>query len=379
MPSPQHRHIGPWTINNPTEEDFERVRSAVSNGHLNYVVFCHEIGETGTYHLQGYAQAPRPYTMKKWHEVLSPRFATGSQPTPNNVEATIQYCKGFRRNPATGQYEPKRGSAAFEEYGTPNKPGHRTDIAKMKAAIDDGATLGQIQMSDEYHQTWIQMPHATREYVNTVRRTNALKQVLDTYEATEWKPWQAGILEMIEQIPDSRTITWIHDEKGNIGKSHLTTYLAAQDKAYCPDVTKLADILYGYNYQPIVIFDIPRSKQEHMEQLYTAMEQFKNGRFFAGKYESKTMVFKAPHVIVFANFPAQKFTEKGARTLSEDRWIEINLDESMIKTKSDFLEAVTRQRQPALTDPNDRPWKRPRNVKLINMYKPEDNSRQYML
>jgi hypothetical protein len=48
MPSPQHRHIGPWTINNPTEEDFERVRSAVSNGHLNYVVFCHEIGETGT-------------------------------------------------------------------------------------------------------------------------------------------------------------------------------------------------------------------------------------------------------------------------------------------------------------------------------------------
>lgn len=319
------------------------------------------------------------FSMKKWHEVLGPRFATGPKPNPNDVEATINYCKGLQKDKESGMLEQKEGSGEYEEYGTATKTGQRTDIMNMKKAIDDGSTLAQIQMSDEFHSTWIQMPHATREYVSTVRRTNALNKVMQRYEATEWKPWQEGILEMIEEIPDTRTITWIYDEKGNIGKSHLTTYLAAQDKAYCPDVTKIADILYGYNYQPIVIFDIPRSKQEHMEHLYTAMEQFKNGRFFAGKYESKTMVFEPPHVIVFANFPSQRFTEKGARTLSEDRWIEINLDENMIKTKSDFLEALTRQRQPALTDPNDRPWKRPRNVKLINMYKPEDNSREYML
>jgi hypothetical protein len=154
------------------------------------------------------APRPRPsprrrYQSRRRHPAISVKAPTFRK-DPNDVEATIQYCKGFKKNPETGQYEKKPGSAEFEEYGTPNKPGNRTDIAKMKPAIDDGATLAQIQMSDEHHQTWIQMPHATREYVNTVRRTNALKGVLDEYKDTEWKPWQAGILDMIDEKADSR-------------------------------------------------------------------------------------------------------------------------------------------------------------------------------
>ena len=90
--------------------------------------------------------------------------------------------------------------------------------------------------------------------------------------------------------------------------------------AYCPDVTKIADIFFGYQQQPIVIFDIPRSKEEHMEHLYTAMEQFKNGRIFISNYESHEMYFKPLHVIVFANFTPQEGSEKDELTLPMDRW-----------------------------------------------------------
>jgi hypothetical protein len=321
----RHRHIGPWTINNPTEDDFTKVRTAVENGDCKYLVFCHETGESGTYHLQGYAQATKAYTMKRWHKVLGERFATHKRVSPDDVEAAIQYCKGQQMNPDTGEYEKKEGSGEFEEFGTPNEQGKRTDILNMKAAIDEDPNLTRIQTSDQHFTTWFNNPHATREYVNVVKKKKALETIFRQYENTEWKPWQQGILDMIDEKADSRTVNWLYDEGGNIGKSYLTTYLAAQGKAYCPDVTKISDILYGYNYEPIVIFDIPRSKQEHMEHLYTAMEQFKNGRFFAGKYESKTMVFEPPHVIVFANFTPQTRKENGELTLSMDRWCIIPL------------------------------------------------------
>jgi hypothetical protein len=38
----------------------------------------------------------------------------------NDVDATIQYCKGFQKNKETGKYEQKEGSGEFEEFGTPN-------------------------------------------------------------------------------------------------------------------------------------------------------------------------------------------------------------------------------------------------------------------
>jgi len=371
MPSAQYRHIGPWTINNPTEDDFTKVRSAVENGYCKYVVFCHENKdrEGYTYHLQGYAQAKTGgnYTMKKWHEVLGARFATGHKPNPNDVEATINYCKGLQKNKETGKLEQKEGSAEVEEFGAPNAPGQRSDLLKAKAYMDEGHTFFETQNTEEHFVCCIQNHNAMEKYARQRLEMDARKRRLATYDNTEWKPWQAGILDMIDQTADARTVNWLYDQTGNIGKSYLSTYLGLQGKAYCPDVTKIADIFYGYQHQPIVIFDIPRSKQEHMEHLYTAMEQFKNGRIFISKYESHEMYFKPPHVIVFANFKPQMRNDKDELTLSMDRWCIIPLhlpikDVDSFKRmrehamETDTHEQITKKRKVDHTQENTTHW-----------------------
>ena len=79
-----------------------------------------------------------------------------------------------------------------------------------------------------------------------------------------------------------------------------------------------------------MIFDIPRSKSDYMEHLYPVLEQFKNGQFFSGKYESKARLFPKPHVIVFANFAPE--TDK----LSMDRWDIIPLEPGIEVTRTEI-------------------------------------------
>jgi len=50
----------------------------------------------------------------------------------------------------------------------------------------------------------------------------------------------------------------------------------------------------------IVIFDLSRAQEAYLP--YTALEQIKNGIFFSGKYEASMQLFNPPHVICFANF-----------------------------------------------------------------------------
>jgi hypothetical protein len=49
-------------------------------------------------------------------------------------------------------------------------------------------------------------------------------------------------------------------------------------------------------------------------------EELKNGILVSGKYESKTVVFKVPHVIFFANF------EPDMTKWSSDRYFVKNID-----------------------------------------------------
>jgi len=63
----------------------------------------------------------------------------------------------------------------------------------------------------------------------------------------------------------------------------------ATDQASCPDITKPADIFCGYNLQPIVIFDIPRSRIDTMDHIYGVIEKFLNGFICRQIQQSPTM------------------------------------------------------------------------------------------
>lgn len=137
---------------------------------------------------------------------------------------------------------------------------------------------------------------------------------------TIWKPWQLSLKTILEEEPDDRTVVWIYEPTGGVGKSafakhyciggntinvmgsahHIKAAIAA---ALDPDEPKMADLRN-------IFYDVPRS--ELVDE--TALEQIKNGCFFSAKYKSGMVIMPNVHLIVFANFAPT--TSK----LSLDRW-----------------------------------------------------------
>lgn len=144
-------------------------------------------------------------------------------------------------------------------------------------------------------------------------------------------PWQKWLFDLLKKDPDSRTVIWIWDSKGNIGKSAFAKAMCANHNAISVD-GKANDIFNGiHNFKevtgafPTTIFiDCPRHNIDYMN--YGAIEKVKNGHIFNGKYESKQLIFNSPHVVVFANTPPD-YTK-----FSRDRWIV-----KEIKNKIEFI------------------------------------------
>lgn len=132
--------------------------------------------------------------------------------------------------------------------------------------------------------------------------------------------WQLWLLEHLYGDTDDRTVVWIWDEVGGIGKSQFAKFCCSKLNCICVG-GKATDIFCGiarYNeaeglYPEIVIIDCPRDKISYMN--YGAIESVKNGLIFSGKYESAMCVFNSPHIVVFANSPPDE------SKYSKDRWI----------------------------------------------------------
>lgn len=124
--------------------------------------------------------------------------------------------------------------------------------------------------------------------------------------------WQSELFEELLTPANPRQVIWYIDSVGNSGKSYFATHWQ-ETRSYYVTGGKAADIYYGYEYQPVVFFDLARMKQEIVQ--YDVMESFKNGQFYSTKYECKTVKFTVPHVVVFSNF------QPNLAMLSEDRWV----------------------------------------------------------
>lgn len=127
--------------------------------------------------------------------------------------------------------------------------------------------------------------------------------------------WQLIVTQIIETVPDKRTIHWFWEPTGGVGKTTLCKYLVARRGALML-TGKSADMYHMLSKFPdkrrLILVDVPRSTQEYIN--YGAIEQIKNGLIFSGKYEGTQLVFNCPHVIVFANEPPDTFK------MSQDRW-----------------------------------------------------------
>lgn len=136
-------------------------------------------------------------------------------------------------------------------------------------------------------------------------------------------PWQRQLSALIASKPDSRTIMWITNSGGNVGKSAFTKHHAFSSPktvALIPLGTaaqiKTACIAIGPRKTYFV--DFPRSLgtgSERISEIFSAIESIKNGWVTSpmyGKYQS--LFFDPPHVICFSN------DDPPMELLSADRW-----------------------------------------------------------
>lgn len=157
------------------------------------------------------------------------------------------------------------------------------------------------------------------------------------YAGVSWKPWQRKIINIIEEKePNKRSVYWIYDNAGNVGKTFLYNYIKASypstiilegdEKSILHQIKKTVDNLRkrhkkktvsheelkDLGFPRVAMIDSGRSRGDDVD--YSVIEKVKDGSFYSPKYGGGFCKIPPVHVIVFANVLPQ--IEK----LSLDRW-----------------------------------------------------------
>ena len=147
------------------------------------------------------------------------------------------------------------------------------------------------------------------------------KQNIDV-ENVILRPWQESLLKYIK--PSNREVIWVIGRKGNEGKTWFQEFLASKfgwSRVICGmDIrmkkSSICHILSKRSLMTtdIFLFDVGKARTED-NMNYELIEQIKNGRTLAGKFDSKELKFHTPNIIVvFSN------EMPDVDQLSKDRW-----------------------------------------------------------
>jgi hypothetical protein len=233
------------------------------------------------------------------------------------------YCKG----PYNKDGKSKPLNPTFWEQGNrlhieAERKGHRSDLETLRAAIDRGETYDEI--CETHFEAAAKYGKFIKERVNAKQQGRLLDGLKEQYSSAVLRDWQSELLRVVEGPVHSREIHWIWEAQGGMGKSWMASYLAAMKGAMVLTPGKKADLAYIFSQDPkeIVIFDLSRVTapedgvgKSPLDVLYSLGEDLKNGRIVNTKYESRTVFFKVPHVIFFANF------EPDMTKWSSDRYV----------------------------------------------------------
>lgn len=201
----------------------------------------------------------------------------------------------------------------FELGVPPPGQGARTDLRDVMTAIRAGATTWEL-MTDH---SGVMARH--RNFVAEYHELNLARALVSTPFVPR-PGWQEGLTEILSGPISKRAILWYYDSVGNIGKSYFADHYGDHRSVVVNGGTHsdIFHLLAGTLPKETVFFDYPRDKEGNFP--YAVLEQLKNGRFTSGKYQSRAVRFRVPHVVVFANFYPD--TSK----MSADRWVVKDLD-----------------------------------------------------
>lgn len=279
-----------FTLNNFTQQEVAHLESFFGDRDVNvkavlaYLCFGYETGENGTPHLQGFVTFTKRVSLRSAKRVLGDRYHLE---VAKHLKHAINYCK-------------KDGD--FREYGLSplcsSSRGKRTDLDAFKEAVKSGE-ITDLKGAREFHsEVYARYRHFVESYLE------------DQFDVTPMKHhalrvWQSRLLEALRCEPDSRTVHFVVDPKGDAGKSWFAQYLQTvvwdDTKVQIMMPGKRADLAYALQPSIRILFiDAPRSKQGDLIP-YDFLECVKNGMVFCSKYESRVKRLNKVHVVVLMN------------------------------------------------------------------------------
>lgn len=344
---PTTRYV--FVINNYTPEHIGRLNS---HDNWSYLRYSKEGGKTkeeiekisemygvemkikpNTPHLQGYLELFKRQKLKNFFgKELTGWWFTGAKGT---AEENINYV-----NKAQYKEDGTLDETNIYSRGLPKEPkqGERTDLLKLKDAVDEGMTYKDLVKNDEHFGTCARHEKFVKSYIKLVQAEKETNKLIETvYADFVPRPWQQRLLDILDQDPDPRHVHWIWDAVGNQGKSFMAKYLSLfHDATILKCAGTKTDLAFICSEQPsrIYLFDLSRTLEKKddggsttsydpMDKVYDIIEDIKMGYIVSTKYQSHSGPIPVAHVVVFANWPPKK--EK----LSLDRWKIQRLDETI--------------------------------------------------
>lgn len=314
---------------NFSEGEYEDRIKQIDKTKIQYAIYQGELTKKGRQHIQLYAQFKGQQRYSAIKKIFNDETIHITPITYGDEDDCVNYCKDTTKE----VFQPP------VEYGERKRSGRRTDLEGMKERIEAGERIEKIaQESPKMFSLYLQYRKGLEAYQEHIQNDLLLDEVKDQYKDQELRPFQQQIMDIVETektFPDERIIHWYYETEGNTGKSWLTKKLIVEQNAVMFNTGKQQDILYGYNKQPVIVFDLPRQTEQN-ESIYTTMELLKNGTYFSTKYESKSVICKIPTIIVFSNF------KPVVKHLSKDRWNihEIQSDKTTIPVPYEELKKL---------------------------------------
>ena len=141
------------------------------------------------------------------------------------------------------------------------------------------------------------------------------------------RPWQKTLIEIMD-VPTEREILWVVGEVGGEGKTWFQKYVEhhfGTRRVFRSSIANGPSLLHTMSKRMLACVDIflinvPKSFGVGFVP-YNVLEEIKDGRAISSKYDSKTMTFHTPNVlVVFSNKQPRK------QHVSKDRWKILTID-----------------------------------------------------
>lgn len=262
------------------------------------------------------------YTENEYNSIL--HYVKHSEHTKHTILYVIgKEGKGEDQTPHLQGYIERKNPISFT---TLKNLCNRLHLEKAKGSREDNYVY--CSKEDDF-VTNIQEPYFIR-----------LNKLKHNFNSIPLLPWQQQIFDMFSNPPSSRSICWVYNKDGNIGKSWFCKYVALNRNDVIIASGKKNDVFNQVNtmiqegIEPkIVILDIPRHDIEYLN--YGMLEEIKNGLMYSGKYEGGRCIFNNPHLVIFSN------SLPDYSKYSDDRWCVCELRHK--KDKVEWVKKIHRR------------------------------------